>query len=110
MENLLYQIGQRLQSRRKQMRMTQEALAEKAGVTPQTISSAELGKKALRPENIIKISEALEVSCDYLLLGKIDAQDYALLNHALSTLSSTQYRHLEDIIRSFILATQEKDG
>ena len=52
MEDLLNQIGSRILSRRKQLRMTQEELAEKAGITPQTVSSAELGKKALRPENI----------------------------------------------------------
>ena len=55
MEDLLNQIGSRILSRRKQLRMTQEELAEKAGITPQTVSSAELGKKALRPENIIRI-------------------------------------------------------
>ena len=56
MDNLLRQIGNRILSRRKQLRMTQEELAEKAGITPQTVSSAELGKKALRPENIIHTS------------------------------------------------------
>ena len=53
MDDLLKQVGYRILSRRKQLRMTQEELAEKAGITPQTVSSAELGKKALRPENII---------------------------------------------------------
>ena len=47
MDELLKQIGNRILGRRKQLRMTQDELAEKAGVTPQTISSAELGKKAL---------------------------------------------------------------
>lgn len=49
MDNLLKQIGNRILNRRKQLRLTQEELAEKAGITPQTVSSAELGKKALRP-------------------------------------------------------------
>lgn len=55
MDNLLAQMGSRILKRRKQLRMTQEELAEKAGVMPQTISTAELGKKALRPENIVRI-------------------------------------------------------
>ena len=54
MDDLLKQIGTRIFNRRKQLRLTQEELAELASITPQTISSAELGKKALRPENIIK--------------------------------------------------------
>ena len=65
MDDLLQQIGSRILSRRKQLRMTQEELDEKAGITPQTVSSAELGKKALRPENIIRICSALDISTDY---------------------------------------------
>ena len=49
MNELLAGIGQRISSARKSKKMTQEALAELADVSYQTISSAELGKKALRP-------------------------------------------------------------
>ena len=45
MNELLLQIGKRIYDRRKQLRMTQDELADKADTTPQTISSAELGKK-----------------------------------------------------------------
>ncbi len=69
MDDLLRQMGKRIYDRRKQLRMTQEELAEKAGITPQTVSTAELGKKALRPENIIRICSALDISSDYLLMG-----------------------------------------
>lgn len=68
MDDLLQQIGKRILTRRKQLRLTQEELAELAGITPQTVSSAELGKKALRPENIIRICSALKISTDYLRL------------------------------------------
>lgn len=54
MNELLAGIGQRISSARKSKKMTQEALAELADVSYQTISSAELGKKALRPENILR--------------------------------------------------------
>ena len=106
MDDLLQQIGSRILSRRKQLRMTQEELAEKAGITPQTVSSAELGKKALRPENIIRICSALDISTDYLLLGNVNAADHSLLLSKLAALP-IQYRHLEDIINSFILALEE---
>ena len=64
MDDLLLQIGKLILDRRKQLQLTQEELAEQANITPQTISSAELGKKALRPENIIKICTALNISTD----------------------------------------------
>ena len=106
MEDLLQQIGSRITTRRKQMRLTQEELAEAAGVVPQTISTAELGKKALRPENIIKVCSALDISPDYLLLGKVSSEDRSILDKKVSRLTPEQYRHLEDIIDSYIAAVQ----
>lgn len=108
MEDLLSQIGKRIFQRRKQLHLTQEELAERAHITSQTISYAELGKKALRPENIIKICAALDISTDYLLLGKISNNDCVILNHNVSNLSPSQYRHLEDIVNSYISAIMEE--
>ena len=108
MDDLLHEMGDRIIARRKQLRLTQEELAEAAGVTPQMISTAELGKKALRPSNIVKICTALGVSPDYLLLGKISDTDHSILAQKLSCLSPEQYRHLEDIIDSFIAVATEK--
>lgn len=63
----LQEFGKRIIERRKQLSFTQEALAEKADVTTQFVSYAESGKLAMRPENLLKVSAALEVSADYLL-------------------------------------------
>lgn len=101
-DNLLREMGNRIYDRRKQLRLTQESLAEAAGITPQTVSAAELGKKALRPENIINICAALDISPDYLLLGRISGEDRSLLIQKVSQLTPVQYHHLEDIIDSFI--------
>lgn len=104
MEKLLEQMGNRLFERRKQLRLTQEEVAERANVTSQMISTAELGKKALRPENIIKLCGVLGISTDYLLLGIATERDFSLLTEELSVLSQSQYRYLEDIVNSFIAA------
>lgn len=109
MDNLLKQMGTRIYERRRQKRLTQEELAEIAGVTPQTISTAELGKKALRPENLLKICNALEISVDYLLQGQITDVDSAILSHKVAQLTSQQYRYLEDIIGSYISALNSKE-
>lgn len=109
MENLLGQMGNRILQRRKQLRMTQEELAEKAGLMPQTISTAELGKKALRPENIIRICTALDISTDYLLLGKINESSLSLLSDKIAQLPPDKYCHLEDIIDSYMAAVLEKE-
>ena len=62
MGELLKEMGQRMLDRRKQLRLTQETLAKMAHVTPQTISTAELGTKAMRPETILNVCEALDIT------------------------------------------------
>ena len=109
MNDLLKEMGKRIHDRRKQLHMTQENLAELANITPQTVSTAELGQKAMRPDTIIKISAALKISTDYLLLGKVTAEDKLLLSPKVSELTPSQYRHLEDIIGSFVDAVKEKE-
>lgn len=108
MDDLLRQMGLRIYDRRKQLRLTQEELAELSGLTAQTISTAELGKKALRPENIVKLASAMDVSTDYLLLGKVTIEDHTILTDKISTLTPAQYRHLEDIINSFSAAVNDE--
>ncbi len=108
MDDLMQQMGMRILSRRKQLRLTQEELAEASSVTPQTISTAELGKKALRPENIVKICSALDISADYLLYGRVTVEDHSLMMKKISGLTPSQYRHLEDIVNSYLSAILEK--
>lgn len=94
----LKEIGQRILERRKKLGMTQEALAEKGDVTAQFVSYAEAGKRAMRPENLLKIATALEVSADYLLTGEIIDKDLLILADKLRTLTPSQVRIVEGII------------
>ena len=75
-----------------------EALAEKGEVTTQFVSYAESGKRAMRPENLLKISYALEVSADYLLTGEIIDKDLLILSDKLRKLTPAQVRTVEAII------------
>ena len=86
----LVEIGNRIAERRKQLGLTQEALADKGDMTTQFVSYAEAGKRAMRPENLLKISSALEVSADYLLTGEIIDKDLLILSDKLRSLSPTQ--------------------
>lgn len=104
MDISLRQIGERLCARRQQMDMTQEQLAEKADVTAQTISYAELGKKAMRADTIAGVCDALEISADYLLFGDITPKELSALERKISRLPPEQFHCLEDIIDSFITA------
>lgn len=97
-ELCLQSIGRRMMERRKKLGFTQEALAEKADVTAQFVSYAEAGKRAMRPENLLRIAAALEVSTDYLLTGDIVDKDLLLLSEKMKRLSPAQLRLVEGII------------
>ena len=97
-DKLLAEMGKRIAERRKTLRLSQDELAEKADVTPQMLSTAERGTKAIRPENLLKISAALGVSADYLLTGDIIDKDLSLLKEKLKSVSPEQFRSIEKVI------------
>ena len=97
-EQFLQEVGRRIAERRKQLGMTQEMLAERGDMTPQFVSYAEAGKRAMRPENLLKLASALGVSADYLLTGDIIDKDLLLLSEKLRRLTPEQVRIVECII------------
>ena len=58
------QIGKNLTAIRKQRSITQVELAKKIGITQQTLSQYERGKRHLTVEMVIKIAQALNTSPD----------------------------------------------
>jgi len=102
LDDFLRKMGARILSRRKELGLTQEKAAEKAGLTVQTISSAERGIKALRPENIVRISEVLQVTPDYLLLGTEVHDSLGSLSDRIARLTPQQRYHLKQIVENYI--------
>ena len=92
----LVEMGNRILQRRKQMRMSQEQLAELAGVSVKTVISAEKGQKALRPENIVRFSKALNMELSYLMTGELSDRDI------LSGLSHRERMALDKILEGFL--------
>lgn len=64
-------FGCRLRNLRKQRRMTQEALAGSLNISIDHLSKIEHGKRGVSIDLLLDISEALDVSLDYLLKGTI---------------------------------------
>ena len=70
-------IGQRLQNRRKELRMTQEVLAEKAGITVVYLSKIENGHVRPTLELLDELCAALQYDLGMALTGaKADSPDY----------------------------------
>ena len=97
-KDILKEMGERIYNCRKSFKMTQEELAEKIGVSTQMISNLELGKKAIRPENLIKLCFALSVSADYILIGGSFEDKNSSLNHKINRLSQAEIKLLESFV------------
>ena len=95
---LLKDIGTRIKNKRKELNMTQEKLAELMDVSIQMISNLEQGKKAIRPENIVKICNVLNVSSDYILRGQYSEHETSKIFQKFNMLTSEKKRLLEDLI------------
>lgn len=63
-------LGARLRTIRKKRGLTQAGLAKQAGVSITTVQRAEWGTFEPRVESVMKIANALQVSVDWMLMGK----------------------------------------
>ncbi len=107
-ELLVKKMGERIAECRKKLGLTQEALAEKGDMTTQFVSYAESGKRAMRPENLLKISSALDVSADYLLTGQIIDKDILIFSDKLRKLTPSQFKNIENILDECIALCCDK--
>lgn len=94
----LVNMGIRIAHRRKELHMTQEQLAERMGVSLQTVSCIELGKKAIRPENLANLCVHLDITADYILYGKRNKQQMNDTVAKLSALGDDEYRTIQALI------------
>lgn len=74
--NYKKEIGLRLKEMRKENRMTQEQLADKLNISIKHYSEVERGVTGLSVENIIKVSNILHVSTDYILKGEVKQEEF----------------------------------
>lgn len=82
----------RLRQARDKKGLSQSELAEKTGLQPSAVSHFETGRRSPSFENLKVLSEALQVSTDYLL-GRVD--DPGLTG----TVATRLFRHAEKMSR-----------
>ena len=63
------EIGLRIREARKMLHLTQEVASEYCDITPSYYGNLERGDKVMSVETLMKISQGLHVSKDYLLFG-----------------------------------------
>ena len=100
---LLKDIGKRISSRRKALDITQEQLAEMMDVSVQMISNLEQGKKAIRPENLVKVCKSLGVSADYILFGEKSDREIDAFYEKYSQLTSEKQNLIESLVNELLI-------
>ena len=101
----LEDMGKRIANKRKELGWTQDELAERAGLNSQVVSTAERGTKALRPENLLKISKALAVSSDYLLTGINNDYDIPL-----DSITQMQGQIITEIVDKCVMLCKKREN
>ena len=94
----LMDMGERISKRRKELNLTQEQLAESINLSLQSISCIELGKKAIRPQNLVNLCNTLEVSTDYILTGKKEDKQLEGVFKKLAVLNESDYTMVENLV------------
>ncbi len=104
-------IGENIRKYRKTKKMTQETLAERAGLSVNYIGSIERGEKLPSLETFIVILNQLGVTADCILQDVVQANyelKMSLLNEKLSVLSTDQRATVEDVVD--VLVRRLKNG
>ena len=65
-------LGKRIKAQRKLLSMTQEQLAELAGISCSFMGHIERGTRKLSVDTLVKIADSLRLSCDMLLQDSLD--------------------------------------
>ena len=95
-------IGKRIAEARINRNITQEHLEELSGLSVSTISRIETGKYMPTIENLLKLSETLDVGLDYFLYDLLphnkDIQSPAIQD-AISIMNQMGERHTEYIVK-----------
>lgn len=69
------EMGKRIQVRRKELKLKQDELAERLGISNNHMSSIENGKQRPSMDVFLNICDNLNTTPDYLLLGTIRPQN-----------------------------------
>ena len=105
---LAVEMGRRMLSRRKELGMTQEQVAELAGIAHQQYNKSENGKTLLSSDSLLRISNALNTSADYLLTGN-DASLHFLDTMRLVSKMSNRQLHIANQVLIYLLEFNEKE-
>lgn len=100
-------MGLRIKSKRKALKLTQEVVAEMLDISVKHFSEVERGLTGLSIENLIKLSNILGVSIDYIIKGDADSEnEWGYLLSALQKVPQEKRDSVKMLINTVIDLSQ----
>lgn len=100
MKEINKQVGKRIAERRKQLNLTQEKLAETMGVSAYFVGQIERGTRGMGPSTLVKLSDCLHISLDYLFKGEAPPQPDDELEQLINQCSPKERALLLDVLKA----------
>lgn len=91
-------IGERIRYTRELKRYTREDLAEYADISPKFLYEVESGQKGMSATSLLRICNALEVSCDYIMTGTSEKICNEEIINIIETFDATQIANVKKVL------------
>ena len=101
------EIGKRIRNARKNLKLTQEKLAEKIDVAPSYISEIERGTSICSLFVIVKIANILKLNLDNLICGINSSNVDATFKELLKSIPKEKHKLFMDLFISIANALKE---
>lgn len=109
MDELSKEIGYRIREKRDFLKISRETFSELIDITPDFLAQIESGKRGMSLDTFYKICKTLNVSADYLLMGKTEKNDISGFYDLLSNMDTKYIDYVRDIVKSIILIIGTKE-
>lgn len=100
------EMGMRIRVRRKKLLLTQEEIAEQLGISVKHFSEVERGLTGLSIENLVKLSNILGLSLDYIIKGEADKCNWDSTLSLLESVPKEKENLIKDLIKLGIQLSQ----
>ena len=93
-------VGTRIRELREIQNYTREAFAEKIEISSKFLYEIATGKKGFSADTLCRISQALSVSCDYIMFGEeVSCKGSEKLVCVLEMIKPNQASRMQDILQ-----------
>ena len=100
-------VGERVRTRRVELGFSQDALAEKAGISKSFLSDLENNRRSIGAETLLDLGRAMGVSLDFLMTGEAsEDQTQKEIPAALATFAAEEGLSVRDMMT--LLDVQER--